>query len=506
MRFMKKNICRTLAVSMVLFLLTACGSPENPQPQEASQSPVQSGTQQEPAQDPQSAEETGAQTADAGSVQTQTADAESTQTQTASEETAPEEPALSPDNGGDVDQSDFGEGRQSGVENNGGYFLRVDDEIYYRVCGENLLDRHAIEGDFLHTPNIYDELPPQERDFGSHIERLNLDTLEQEEFTVDYGYGPLYSDGKGLYLNEHDGTYQYVVYQPLDGSETQLIGQGMILGCSAYQDLLAVEYYATDPYAYCITLYQGKEPVIEYRTEDTIQFVGLTSEGIFFLWTDYSEGTSSLYQLTLDDHEPLWIGNFETFEYGFPTVEQFLPAADGVYVCISAREGSASMVAGAQIGKAIPGEEGSLTPVEIPDRFVDTYGETSLPELYLDEAGRFQMADIAPGKALLGASAYEGGDLMYTFEPDEYTILKEGYRTGGKDAIDGTAIEWVQQTAEVVDGAIYLIAAQCYRAPEFDIGWREVYASYAMEYIRIALPGGEDLLLNRHQYEDLAKG
>ncbi|MCR5107774.1 MAG: hypothetical protein K6B28_06390, partial [Lachnospiraceae bacterium] len=205
-------------------------------------------------------------------------------------------------------------------------------------------------------------------------------------------------------------------------------------------------------------------------------------------------GNADYYQLTADQDKEIHLGSMGDFEYEMPVHEQFLSDGENVYFVLSARDGTAMMLSGSKTGRAVAGEEDSLTVLDQLSEFSMEEGDDRLPELYLDEAGDVRSAFVAPHTPLLG-SLEEGGDLMLSYEPDEYSTIIEGFRKEPSGSINEEE-RYIQQTAEYIDGKIYLIVAQALRTPDEDIGWRESYGLEALEYICVDPESGRDDLLS----------
>ncbi len=386
---------------------------------------------------------------------------------------------------------------ETDIEGNGGYFVRIGGDIYYRVMGDKAIDSPAVWGNFISNA-IYDA--EDESVYTSEIKKMNIATGEIETFSTDYGLGGLYTDGSYIYFTEHEGSSDTnVKYISLTGDDTGILAEGDIVGCDAESGLIAVSSYEMDPYVSIMSLYKGKDLVAQYKSEDGVIYAGITGDGLYLMTPDYEEAYATYYQLSPESEEPICLGASEAFESGSPNHEQFLSAADGVYFVLTGIEGTMNLEAGVQILKALPGEADSLKSQEIPERFTsEEYGETRSPELYLDETGTVQYADVAPNTALLG-SLEEGGDLMFTYKPDEYEIIKEAYRIAGPDAAEDSEL-YFQQTAEYIGGNIYLIVAKAHRTPDSDIGWRMSYGVDEIEYLRINPDSGEETDMGRVEY------
>ena len=378
------------------------------------------------------------------------------------------------------------------VENNFGYFVKIGDDVYYRVQGATVF-HSSIWGEFLGAPDFYSTIE-NDPDSGSVIMKYNTKTKETTEVSQDYGYGPIGSDGVNLYLTERNGDHAFVKYLSLDGSKEGKIADGTLVGCDAVKSYLAITDWEDDPYMSTLSLYHGSELLKQFRTDEGYEYLGTTSEGVFYyVLEDETENYGvHLYQMT--EGETCDLGSAGTIEYGYPCAEQFLSTASGVYAVLSGREGTGMFVADAKIIKAVPNEQDSVSLVKIPQSFYETEGEMPVPVLYTDEAGALQIAKIAPHSAMLG-SFEEGGDLLFAKEADEYISLADGFRLEPAEGA-GEDVRYIGQCAEYLDGDLYLIVALAERDPSEDIGWREAYRPLSMEYIHFETETGKETVLD----------
>ncbi len=364
-------------------------------------------------------------------------------------------------------------GNREGTENNGGYFVRVKDDVYFRAQSIKGLEPYAIWGEFMEN-NIVS--PLSQLDLQSDLMKMNLDTMEVTTFAVDNGYGPIYSDGTYLYLTQNEGETSSVKYMGLDGVEEGKFADGKVEGVDAQSGLIAVSSYVAEPYSQSVSLYKGKTLAGTASAAEGMEYAGITSEGAFYVVNDYEKCSSQCYQITPDGKDPVKLGETEAFEYGFPSFEQFLATKDGVYFVISCRDGSAAMVNDVAVYKALPGQENSLTAVELPAEYKED--EPRVPIIYADESGKVGFYDIEPNTPMVG-SYEEGGDLLFAYDDNEWTMIKESIIDELKVGDD----YYVEQTGEMVDGKFFFIVAAAHRTPDEDIGWRETYGCDSLQYI-----------------------
>ncbi len=376
------------------------------------------------------------------------------------------------------------------VYGNGGYFVQVGDYVYYHVYSEGALEKNAIWGEFLvNTSTGKSDMSSYE----ASLCRENINTKEVETIATDHGYGPIFSDGTNLYFTEHeDADNSHVKYYSIDGESEGIIAEGTIKGCDAMSGLLAVYSYEKEPYATKVSLYHGKDYIGEHKTEAGFEYVGISGDGIFLMMPEYGEKSKAVYyHMTADGSEVVELGESnETYDYGMPNHEQFLATDDEVYFVLTDRGGTAMMINGVQVLKATPGKEGSLEQVEIPEKYTASEYEPIKPVLYLDDSGQVAFSQIPPGTPVVG-SFNEGGDLMFTFKPDEYEIVIEQFRSTPPTAKEGEMI-YFQQAGEYLNEDFYLIIATAHRTPEEDVGWRESYGIDKLEYILVDPDTGEE--------------
>ncbi|MCR5654522.1 MAG: hypothetical protein K6G07_02645 [Lachnospiraceae bacterium] len=366
------------------------------------------------------------------------------------------------------------------VENNGGYFVKVGDYVYYRLQGPKALNTSSIGGMFLNYMNETIGEDPAPEECGV-IRRLDPVTMEQEDVVTDIGCGPIFSDGKYLYLSEYSQGHGYVKYVSLSGKEEGKLCGGSVVGCDEASGLLAVNDWDSDTAETTLYLYRDMEKIGSYSAVNGYEVFGVTEHGLYFMEIQDDYVSAKYYEMSAETGEVIELGTAGGFDYAYPCAEQFLYAPDGVYFVMTGRDGSAAFVSDVVVSKATPGQAGSLTDYELP-AFEGNEEFPVVPELYLDDSASVQGAQVAPGKAMLG-SMEEGGDLLYTYAPDEYTVVLEPFRL----ETEKEDYRYIEQAADVIDEKVYIIISYAHRDPENDIGWRESYALDKMEYICVPL-------------------
>lgn len=196
---------------------------------------------------------------------------------------APEQGAPEP-----TPQSEAMETAAPEVENNGGYYVRVDDRVYFRRYGADAVAKGAVFGAFTAAWNTRGE---------SELMAYEPATGVLTALYTESGSGPLWYGDGGFYHNERINGEGRVVWYAADGSAVEQVCGGTVLGVTD-SGLLAVERSEEDPgYHLVYAFYRNKQPVGELPTDEAMLFTGLTDEGAFLLSAAYSEDEPVAYTL-----------------------------------------------------------------------------------------------------------------------------------------------------------------------------------------------------------------
>ena len=124
--------------------------------------------------------------------------------------------------------------REGQVYNNGNYFVRIKDKVYFRNISPDSMDKGATFGEFLHTEFYTIPCP---------LISYDINTCESEEIGSVYGTGELYACPKGFYIGEivpdmFDASCTNL-YDPVT-KEISLYCKGLPLGISEKGTSLAI--------------------------------------------------------------------------------------------------------------------------------------------------------------------------------------------------------------------------------------------------------------------------
>lgn len=414
-----------------------------------------------------------------------------------------EEPVILPD----VGSVPFG---RPPVENNGGYFVRVGNEVWFRRQNMAALETTAVWSDFIDAPVSADEPP------ASMMYSCDLVTGEVTKRIEDVGggYGPLYYRNGGFYSVRYVGGEQDIYWFSLDGTEIRELCAGWIQDMMPDGGLVVMGWEDGAGY---LAVYDGEERRAKYSAgDDSIVYCGSADGDVFFILNRYADGSSVLMQL-LSDGSMKNLGEIPPrdidYDGGTPECEDFLydlealsgdPEQDVsaeqtgyVYLLAAWREGTGHYLAERRLFRARPGRTDSLEPFEAAVR---PRGDTQPEIAYLcmDAPEKPQIVELLPGSAVLSEDVE--GDLLLIDSVKEQTRVARNFlkRTAEPDENGNDGGIYMPQTLEAVGGTVFGIIALTERAPEDDIGWREAYTLQELEYFRLPVRGyGDGELLIR---------
>lgn len=362
------------------------------------------------------------------------------------------------------------------VENNGGTFVGVGEQVWFRYYDEGAIDESQLWGEFLSA------LP-------GHPVSSTLCYYDREgdavlEALPDDGFGPLWFGENGFYLTR--GVYgggtltgSEAYFKSLDGAETAL-GKGSVAGVSDDGRFAAVQS------GNAFTVFEGTEKrrVLD-ETADFCEFCALTDDGLLVYYAfDYDTYEARLMCLDADGNSVrlgLLPEPSEEADCGAPEAEQCLLDGDEVWCTFGYYEGTGHFLGAVQCVRAKVGAADSLKTVETAVDADFPY----VPRLYKDAGGKVQQAEFAPGDVALSEGAW--GDLIVFGEGGDADTVVESFLPGVSDEGENGCII---QSMESLGDAVYLTVARAYHDPDNDVGWRMAYLPDEIYYLR-APYGGE---------------
>nr|MCR5825167.1 hypothetical protein [Oscillospiraceae bacterium] len=362
------------------------------------------------------------------------------------------------------------------VENNGGYYLRVGQRVYFRRYGADALPDVALFGSFASDWSSQGE---------SALMAYDTATDELTTLYTDAGAGPLwYADG-ALYLCEYNNGAAWTARCLPDGSGIRELCPGAPLGTTD-SGLLAVERCdAGTNHRTVYTLYRDGVATGSWETEYGMAVAGLTDDGLFLVDTDYADETNrqTLWQLT-PEGTPLCLGTREDKDENYFLCDlrpdRFLAADGKVTVCLGSYAGTGHFLNGALFLQAEIGRENSLTTLDLDFEV----GENDLlPELTQGADGSVTTVPALPGALRIG---WENRDALELWEDGAWQTLAADLAPSRGDGWGGGSIV---QHMDFVDGAAYVTLAETFASPANDVGWREAERLVALRFLRVARDG-----------------
>lgn len=381
----------------------------------------------------------------------------------------------------------FKEGR---VYNNGHYFVRIGDKVYFRNISPDSMDKGATFGEFLHTEFYTMPCP---------LISYDVNTCKWEEIGTVAGNGELYACPKGFYIAEtvpemFDASCTNL-YDPVT-KETSLYCKGLPLGVSENGEILAVEEYGGQNMN--TVLYRDGKETARLGGENIYhEYVGFAGETLItMLHTANDEYILCSVDEIGDVTELGMIGNADR-GYGEPKQFRFL---DGyVYLCLGYYEGTGHFLSHWDVVKAKPGARDSLKIAingdDVPSEYEGEGPDPDVPIFFFDTGGAIDTSKHVPYELYMGDGDKEN-DLCYYDDIFEERLLV-------KDFIDRSDYEKcsIIQDMESIAETAFVIYADAEADSEYDIGWRTGYRMTGWHIC--AIPFDPDHLDDNGQAKDI---
>ncbi len=385
------------------------------------------------------------------------------------------------------------------IENNGGYFVRVDDgetdAVYFRNYGESQLWETAYFGNFVSFAR------PGET---GKLMRYNLETGEVEEVAEDPLTGIIVADGKGFYgraaTDEYGGK---ICRMSADGKEiTELSECRMdLLGSDETGTYVITQYadiFDSAKLGALAVWYDGSEILTAVPDPgELLSYCGFADGQMIFLVYKYETGENRLYSLSVDNGALTSLGRI-SYRDGDGNIaplscRQFLHDEEGIYLMLASERylywdggeplESPSEIAGHVGIRAVPGKRNSVKVIPEAGEGAPPE-ETVLPRLLLTDVGEVGVYSRTGGDLELSEGTW--GDLIYYDSPFGAWLLAENFIDDPGDSDFRTIV----QAMEFVDGAAYIITANAEKFYEEDSDIYYNLKLQQMDWYRI--PTGEE--------------
>ena len=356
-----------------------------------------------------------------------------------------------------------------------GYFIKVDDKVYFREFGKDALEKTALWGNYFDNPTGKGE---------SYISVYNKDTGEVEHKLKDKGT-KLYYDKQRLYTErEHrKGEYNREVYTlDRNGENQKVLTYGRIEGLSD-KGYLAVK--SSDEGLGALEVFKNGKICFKIATEKTgtaIEYMGIAGDYMLYYKTNYSSSSNSpeIFAVKVNsDSKPVKLGKVNlTKEMADGIDVGNVRFKDGkLYFSLFYFGGTGHFISNGYVYQGNPKIKNSLKKIS-----KDIYGKYEVqPVFQLDGKGKVKLSQYEQNEIIIEGKA------VYLFESDgnkklvvkDYTKLFDFSKTG----------EYSVAAANYIDEAVFMIVDKQKRNPKEDVGWREAYDILERYYIRIPLKG-----------------
>lgn len=345
------------------------------------------------------------------------------------------------------------------ISNNGGYFVGVEDKVYYREYGPYSLNGIALYGEFLGGESYG----------GSTIKCLEPGKAEPSVIAEsDDGYGKLYYHRGFLYSQRLENYENSVIYRiNLENGDWENLCTGTLLGGSEDGRYLAISEYV-DGRNFLKILDGGIACKNEYSAlSGYFNYVGSHEDKVFFLL--FSDTEEDVYLMQYDyDGNLVNLAKMPKDETGYATyleARNLFVENGKLHFTWEFYEGTGHFL-------------NAVFEVSVPIRD-DAKGVNSAIPLYEPEVRAVECwEDSQHGIYSQDYKALQTEDPDVTRLKDELAVWPKG--------ISGVAV--IPQTVEKVNGDVYCVLARAHRNSFDDIGWRESYQEMDLEYL--IYPGG----------------
>ncbi len=367
------------------------------------------------------------------------------------------------------------------VENNGANFVRVGRRVYFLKYEQESFGEPALFGNFLATPSasangilMYYDLDTQDV-----TDTVNIIDVE----------GPLYVSPEGIYMTGHDSEDEQISLYSPDGSRHMNLGEGRVIGVSDDGKYAVVSSY-TEDFVRVFSVFDHEKKVVDItaKENENFSYCGMTENGLIYKVYDSEKDINEIRQLGIDGKVTL-LGKMlppeASEEYGAEVV-QLLKDEEKLYFNVVYFEGTGHFLAEQTVMSAVDGKKDSLEIMRV-----------KLPE---DEAPEYSRLYLK-GHTVLAATKIYGdtglskgswGDLvMYDPQSVSMNLIKGFVDDPESDMAKEGMGQTMLQESDVLGGAAFIIAADCERDEESDIGWREAYRLLNLKYLCVPLPGEE---------------
>ena len=362
--------------------------------------------------------------------------------------------------------------RNGEVENNGNWYVRVEDRVYYRIFNTRGLERTTIMGSCIA------EVP---ENLTSELRCYDLNSGQTDTVCETTGTGKLFALSEGFVLA--DPVSYITILVPVDGSDSREYADGIPKAVSDDGRYLITTSYPTGADTCHIIYHDGvKTGQINEDQADHIDIYGFSGDNLITMNCDYSNDTYTLCSYD-EQGDCTRLGDMkDVFDeiYGYPELGMMVTDKNDLYLTVGFYDGTGHFLQGWELLRATPGKDGTLERVDTTG--TTAVDEFTMPKFYLDDSGEVKFSAHLKGDIALSEGTY--GDLVYYEAPDKIKTLRKNYIYEHTDYSYGS--DFLQDAVVFDNDKVFLIKAGTVRDELSDIGWRPAYTLMSLDFIEFS--------------------
>ena len=363
-----------------------------------------------------------------------------------------------------ADASSFAEAFENGMVENGSYFVRLGNKVYFRKISQDSMNAGAEFGEFLHTEFTPTECP---------LICFDLDTGRYEETGKITGVGELYACPEGFYIGELNpdslDSYCTDLYDPATG-KSDYYCDGIPCGVSKSGKLLAVQQLAGTYYVTAL-IRDGKETASLGDENNYYEYCGFAGEDLILM--QRTEADEFFLCSVTENGDLTQLGSMGSYDEGYPQLQEFRFVNGSVYLTVGYFEGTGHFLSHWTAFRAVPGMSGSLEEfTEGRDDYVspDEEGpENEVPKICFDTGDAIFYSPHRPYEAYMGTGDNSSNMYYYDDIYDECILLRDFIKNSY-----GEKCQIVQDLTSYPE-YVFVMYADAEEDDEYSIGWRTGY-------------------------------
>lgn len=372
------------------------------------------------------------------------------------------------------------------VDAKDGYFVEINDRVYFRKYGKEALEKKALWGDYFNYPTGKG---------GSFVAAYDKKNGQVKELFKDDG-GRLYYDDRRFYFekrqDDENGHYKTIVYEvEKNGKNPRILAEYanilelsdrgyLVLNVTEPNEKLAIEVMRDGD-----KLFRTGVSV----NEEGIEYIGIVGDYLLYGILKYKD-----HQLIrFDIHGMDLTGTSDTVKLGSLNLKDklvdYIDIGNVVwkkgkaYFSAFCVEGSGHHISEGFVYRVDPKKKNSLK--KITGEVFGAYDK--IPTFAVTEKGKIRLFQYKENEVFTDKNS------VYLFEKGKKKkLIVKDIRKLFHSSKGGN---YELAAAEYIDGAVYMIVNKQKRDPAEDIGWREAFKVLERYYVRVSLKDGKNVTI-----------